>query len=312
MPLRLEPLGDSNLDPASNLLAVRHAAHREHEPLLPVLDDPSAAVREALGKEGATGLVARRGGEVVAYLILRQAKTSYWGPPAWVDEAGYAFSDAEAVRDLYAALAPAAVEAGARLHLALVPAVAELEEPWFRLAFGHMQVQGLRRSGAPEPVLPADTVIRPGTAEDLHAALPLKSVITNHQRGSPTYTGLPEPDERQVLSDWQETLPEPDVVYRVAEQRGRIVGFVLLYDLPASLSRPAGAIHLATLATVPEVRGQGIGVALANHALREAAAAGRDVVDVDWRMANLEASRFWPSRGFRPTFHRLHRVLNSG
>ena len=44
--------------------------------------------------------MAVRDGEVVAYLILRRAEISYWGPHAWVDEAGYAFSDGEAVRDL--------------------------------------------------------------------------------------------------------------------------------------------------------------------------------------------------------------------
>ena len=98
----------------------------------------------------------------------------------------------------------------------------------------------------------------------------------------------------------------------MAEQRGRIVGFVALYDQPAGLFRPEGSIHLAVMATLPEVRGQGIGVALVHQALREAKAAGRDVVDVDWRMANLQASRFWPARGFRPAFHRLYRVLNSG
>ncbi len=115
-----------------------------------------------------------------------------------------------------------------------------------------------------------------------------------------------------MLRDWEETLPEPDVIYRVAEQRGRVVGFVALHDQPAGLFRPEGSIHLAVMATLPEVRGQGIGVALAHDALRQAKAAGREWVDVDWRMANLQASRFWPARGFRPTFHRLQRVLNAG
>src|SRR5262249_44623337 len=146
----------------------------------------------------------------------------------------------------------------------------DLADPWFRLAFGHMQVHALRESGAPAPVLPDGTTIRPGTVEDLPGALPLKRMIQDHQRGSPTFTGLPEPDDQQILSDWRETLPEPDVVYWVAEQRGRAVGYALLYDLPAGLMRPEGALHLATMATLPEVRGQGIGVALTHHALREA------------------------------------------
>ena len=29
----------------------------------------------------------------------------------------------------------------------------------------------------------------------------------------------------------------------------------------------------------------------------------------DWRVTNLLASRFWPKRGFRPTFLRLYRSI---
>jgi hypothetical protein len=29
----------------------------------------------------------------------------------------------------------------------------------------------------------------------------------------------------------------------------------------------------------------------------------------DWRMTNLEASRFWPRRGFRETFLRVYRSI---
>jgi hypothetical protein len=29
----------------------------------------------------------------------------------------------------------------------------------------------------------------------------------------------------------------------------------------------------------------------------------------DWRLSNLLASRFWPKRGFRPTFLRVYRSI---
>jgi hypothetical protein len=35
-------------------------------------------------------------------------------------------------------------------------------------------------------------------------------------------------------------------------------------------------------------------------------------VQTDWRVANLESSRFWPRRGFRETFYRLARRVQIG
>ena len=36
---------------------------------------------------------------------------------------------------------------------------------------------------------------------------------------------------------------------------------------------------------------------------------GHEIIVTDWRVTNLLASRFWPSRGFRPTFLRLYRHI---
>ena len=41
--------------------------------------------------------------------------------------------------------------------------------------------------------------------------------------------------------------------------------------------------------------------------IKEAKKAGKVVV-TDWRETNLLASRFWPARGFRPSYVRLHRA----
>ena len=45
------------------------------------------------------------------------------------------------------------------------------------------------------------------------------------------------------------------------------------------------------------------------HALACAREAGYEACGTDWRATNLLASRFWPRRGFRPTFLRLYRHL---
>ncbi len=75
---------------------------------------------------------------------------------------------------------------------------------------------------------------------------------------------------------------------------------------------PTDAVYLASTAIVPAVRGSGVGVALTEHVLNWARDAGYSSVVTNWRMTNLLASRFWPARGFRPVFHRLHRAVGIG
>ena len=53
----------------------------------------------------------------------------------------------------------------------------------------------------------------------------------------------------------------------------------------------------------------GIGVALTDASLAAAAEDGYTAMVTDWRVTNLLASRFWPTRGFRPAFYRLYRSI---
>lgn len=144
----------------------------------------------------------------------------------------------------------------------------------------------------------------------LHCRCP--NLVWEQQTRSPTFTGLAVPSNAELRADWMETLADPQTVFFVAERDGRAVGDALLYPAPEDLGTPADAICLATMGTVPDVRGTGVGLALTMRVLTWALAAGYPTVVTDWRVANLLASRFWPARGFRPTFHRLHRVLESG
>ena len=88
-----------------------------------------------------------------------------------------------------------------------------------------------------------------------------------------------------------------------------MVGHVVLYRRPPDLRVPANSIDLAAASTEPEARGSGVGRAMAAHVLAWAHDADIPVMVIDWRMANLFASRFWPRRGFRTTFLRLYRHL---
>jgi GNAT superfamily N-acetyltransferase len=75
------------------------------------------------------------------------------------------------------------------------------------------------------------------------------------------------------------------------------------------LGLPENACYLAYAVTLPKSRGSGIGVALTQAELAWAAEQGYRAMITDWRVTNLLASRFWPNRGFRPTFLRLYRSI---
>jgi GNAT superfamily N-acetyltransferase len=310
--VEITPLGEEHVEGAAGLLASRHARHREYEPLLPELPDARAEVERARTAEGASGIVALERGEVAGFLIGALREDEYFGRHVWVSHGAHAAREPEIARELYAGIAGDWVARGAALHLALVPAVPELADPWFRLSFAHMQVHAIRESGA-DPGAPAGGLaVRQGGVEDLRAAMPLLTLIWEHHTRSPTFTGLVVPDVQAFLADWEETLVEYDAVYFVAELEGRIVGHLALYPEEPDLATPPGSVYLAVAATLPEARGLGAGVALTETALAWAQGAGYHAVHTDWRMANLQSSRFWPRRGFRETFYRLARRVEIG
>jgi len=253
-------------------------------------------------------------GDVVGYLLGSVRENEWWRRHVWVSLASHAAREPELVRDLYRFTAERWVEDDATLHVALVPAVPELADPWFRLAFAHMQAHGIRESGsgssgtAPSQAL----TVRGGTIDDLRAAPALVTQIWEHHRQAPTLTGLAVPPVEEFLADWEVMLSRQDSAYFVAELDGRIVGHLLLEPEEPDLARPPGSIYLAVAATLTEARGRGAGVALTEHALEWAREAGYTAVQTDWRVANLESSRFWPRRGFRDTFYRLARRVEIG
>ena len=85
---------------------------------------------------------------------------------------------------------------------------------------------------------------------------------------------------------------------------------VVLYRRPeGDLRVPPDNIDLAHAATLDDVRGSGVGLALTAHTLDWARDNGFRSMTTDWRSVNLLSSRFWPRRGFRPQYLRLYRAV---
>jgi ribosomal protein S18 acetylase RimI-like enzyme len=207
--------------------------------------------------------------------------------------------DAEAIRGAYA-------ESSADwppLHFAVSGPAPEQLDPWYRLGFAQMHAYGCRTSGG-EPFDAPAVTLRTGGPDDLETAIRIDRLIEEAQAAPPSYSSYREDPERHRAS-WVETLEAEDVTYVVAERDGAAVGHATLYPDPVD----AGALHLASTAVVPGERGGGVGRALTAHALAYAAERGYARLRTNWRVTNLQASRFWPARGFEITHIRLVRRL---
>jgi GNAT superfamily N-acetyltransferase len=300
--VEIVPFADEHLDAAAELLAARHARHRAAEPLLPELADPRAAIEKEWFVEGASGVFSSAG-----YLI-GSPLTFPGGTWLRVNIAGEAIDGhPESMRDLYAAAAERWVAQGHRQHAVFVPSHdAELVDAWFRLSFGASAVLAIRATSAEEPV-DGEVQIRRGTRADYPDAARLELEMFGVLQPSPSFSELRLQTYDEVLAEWHEDGEEFELF--VAERDERVVGQILLYRRPPDLRVPEGNIDLAQASTEPEARGTGVGLALTAHVIRWAHENGYPTMTTDWRMTNLWASRFWPKRGFRPTFLRLHRAI---
>jgi GNAT superfamily N-acetyltransferase len=294
--LEIHPLSDLR-GQAARLLAERYAAQRLAEPLLPEIDDFHVHIPDE------DGLVATRGSEAVAYLA-----GTVDGDTARVGFAGCAASEPEALRDMYAVLAE---RWGTSRFAVAVPASSDaLIDAWFRLAFGCQFMWSVRETAVSPPVEFGGT-IRPSTPDDLDAIARFDEILWLHQARTPSFSGRAVPTRDQLREEWSNLWNEVEhPAHFVAERDGRVVGHALLYLRPeGDLRVPACNIDLGQAATLDDVRGTGVGLALTQHVLAWAHEHAFRSMTTDWRSVNLLSSRFWPRRGFRPQYLRLYRAV---
>jgi predicted N-acetyltransferase YhbS len=193
-----------------------------------------------------------------------------------------------------------------------VPAAdAQLVDAWHRLCFGEQHAYGIQELEAE----PWPEGVREAELRDVDALVELAPLIRQQHGLSPVFAPNPQPEtEDELRAEIESELASDEVGNLVAEVDGRVVGNFLVVPVERSsghrgLARPEGACLLGFAATVPEVRGSGLGVALAQAALAWAHRAGYRTMVTDWRVTNLLSSRFFPRRDFRLTFLRMYRSI---
>jgi ribosomal protein S18 acetylase RimI-like enzyme len=301
----IRPFTDADVDAAAEMLAQRHARHLEQEPLLPADVDFRAQIESEWGVDGASGVISESG-----YLFARPQPYGGSGLTWMVAGIGghVVLGDPEDARDLYGAAAAVWHDAGHVRHGVFVPAsYSGLVDAWFRLSFGASAALATRETTPDPPSEPAVN-IRRGTADDLDAAARLDREMSDSMLPAPSFSDFRHTHE-ELVEEWRGTWDEEQFVHFVAERDGEVFSHILLYKRPHDLRVPRDSIDLAGASTLPAARGAGAGRALTEHVLHWAHENGYPTMITDWRMTNLLASRFWPKRGFRPTFLRLYRAL---
>jgi GNAT superfamily N-acetyltransferase len=308
--LRFEAFTDAHLDDAAKLLEERHRRHLASGALVAEQPDLRGELEEAWAADGARGSVLLENGSLRGYLVAAPQEFTNTGL-TWMlaGFAGFALKgDAELARDLYAHAAQRWVDDGHTRHgLYLPSSETDQIDAWFRLCFGASALTAARET---EPqTFDSKVVIREGTPDDLEDAARLDRAMSDSMEPAPSFSGrTPEPQE-SVVEEWRGTWDDDVFPHFVAELDGRTVGHLVLYKGRTGLRIPAGSIDLAAASTDAETRGAGVGRALTAHALTWAHERGYPTMTIDWRMTNLFASRFWPKRGFRPTFLRMYRSI---
>jgi GNAT superfamily N-acetyltransferase len=314
-PLELRSFAEDHLDAAAELLAARHRHHRATEPLLSERFEDARATRDEVAslwaQDDVSGGVLLRDGDVAGFLLGTRREDQNWGANIWIEAAGYAVTDAELIRDLYAFCSQRWVDEGRTRHYALVPALDDQVDAWFRMSFGAQQAHGIKVIDQ-QPWPPGARRAEPGDIEALMEIVPL---IAEHHGRAPVFSGVDwDEDADELRTMLAAEIADDELGELVYERDGRVVAHFELVSaekgsMHRSLAQPDRAALLGFAASLPGVRGSGAGVALTEAASAWAHEQGYATTVTDWRETNLLSSRFWPARGFRRSFLRLYRSI---
>ena len=113
---------------------------------------------------------------------------------------------------------------------------------------------------------------------------------------------LPDPPlDARYLTAWEEMAADPHQMPLVAEEGGRVVGYLQLTLIPGLAFRGIKRALIESVRVASDRRGSGIGAALVAHAIDQARNAGCRLIQLTSTNERTEAHRFYERLGFEAT-----------
>lgn len=309
-PVRIDALSVDMVDEVAALVAREHQHVCDQGVPLPsrYLDVAAcAAALHGLLSEGFSGFRARQGAQTVGVMCGRTFDGVGFVPAHGVAVDPRALDASAVMAEMFAELAPVLIAEGAvRVTVDHVDHES-LAIALFDLGFGRGSVFAVRGT---EP-LDADPAveIRVGTAADLDSIAALSHIEYLYRSAPPMFAF----DQTRSFAETRaahEDLLDDGAIHVLARRADRDVGLLTIEQItPAPRLCAADSPYIGPTATHPDARGSGVGRALVEASLAWARTHGHETIAVDFDSANLLSRPFWIGNGFRPTGHRLRRVL---
>lgn len=309
-----------DLVPAARLLAQRHALERRAFPTLrAAFEDGERTERilsEMLEDASSVGLCAYENGEMKGYLLSDVRADAVLGRRAFIPYEGMAVAQDESpelYRQMYARIAEMWLDQGALAHYAVVPAGdPRAADAWLRLSFAYQQVYGITELKASEARVPQGLSVRLAEAGDREALRAVSNLIYAYQAAAPTYAAALPERIAEIREGYGDMAADDDTITLLAYAGNELIGFQCAdtQDDGDCMMLPERCVEISVCGTIKEKRGTGVGSLLTARMMNRALDAGYQNAIVDWRMANLSSSRFWPKMGFRPVAYRMFRQID--
>jgi ribosomal protein S18 acetylase RimI-like enzyme len=304
MPMIVRPLQSTDLNAVADRVQDRLTEDARRNPLVNP-DFHSDDFRSALFHATDQTWVADEGGRVTGHLF--GALLESHGLGAWVGPDGVSFDSDEILFALYEEASRSWTADGAVEHFVWVFDSDSDTRPWFDLGFSMESRRGVMEyTDMPDAALPEGYALRRGHIGDLDLAVALDRVIDEAQSPRPYLS--PDVANTVVEDEWRELIEDEEVSYYVVEFDGQGVAQCMTYPLDLRRGSFDHTVHLSAVAVQREHQHHGIGRAMVAGALRDAQGTGFRYVEVNWRVANQRADKFWTHYGFRPTYVRLRRT----
>ncbi len=296
---------------------------RKRFPLLPErIQDKEAAgnfLKALSEKSMGKGCVLLQQDEMVGFMLGYYDENLFFGKYAWVPFGGIALpheNSFESFRALYTAAGEIWVKDNILNHYLICPAMDAWLQAAFSLSFGQEQVYAAAslQEERDEFSLPDGFSMREIEPADAGQLAKKCHWIAERLNQAPVWAPVPDGHIENIRAGYAELANDDTSTTWVALDGNEIISYVCVYPEEVGAINYLGDLktaHFSIAATDPAYRGRGIGRALFTHILNITREQGYDRIFTDWRITNLEASRYWPTFGFNPFSYRLLRRVNS-